>query len=63
MLTDVALKVRKPGPKPFKRSDGGGLFIFVKLNGGKSRSLGCNVNGKQRFFSGGSYLRRLTRGW
>ena len=31
MLTDIALKALKPAPKPYKRSDGGGLFIFVKL--------------------------------
>lgn len=55
MLTDIALKALKPAPKPYKRSDGGGLFIFVKPNGGKFWSLGCNVNGKQKFFSGGSY--------
>ena len=55
MLTDIALKALKPTQKPYKRSDGGGLFIFVKPNGGKFWSLGCNVDGKQRFFSGGSY--------
>ena len=30
MLTDIALKNLKPEAKPYKRSDGGGLFVLVQ---------------------------------
>ncbi|HTU12635.1 MAG TPA: integrase arm-type DNA-binding domain-containing protein [Allosphingosinicella sp.] len=66
MLTDVALKALKTSSKPYKRSDGGGLFIWVKPCGGKFWGLACQVRGKQRFFSGGSYpsvTLREARDW
>ena len=52
MLTDIALRALKAGPKPYKRSDGSVLFIFIKPNEGKFWSLGCNVNGKQKILLG-----------
>lgn len=55
MLTDVALKNMKPAAKPYKRSDGGGLFVLVQPNGRKSWNIACRIDGKQRFLSGGSY--------
>ena len=55
MLTDIALKNLKPGPKPYKRSDGGGLFILVHPNGRKYWRIACRVGGKQKFLPGGSY--------
>lgn len=55
MLTDIALKNLKPEPKPYKRSDGGGLFVIVQPNGRKYWRIACRIDGKQKFLSGGSY--------
>lgn len=66
MLTDVALRALKPESKPYKRSDGGGLFIFVQPGGSKYWGLACRVHGKQKFLSGGSYpavALREARDW
>lgn len=35
MLTDIALKALKRGARPYKKSDGGGLFILVQPDGKK----------------------------
>jgi integrase len=66
MLTDIALRNLKPAPKPYKRSDGGGLFIVVQPNGRKYWGIACRVTGKQKFLSGGSYPEvglREARDW
>ena len=55
MLTDVALKALKPGPKPYKRADGGGLYILVQPNGKKIWRLAYRFAGKQKLLSGGAY--------
>ncbi|MBL0914144.1 MAG: integrase arm-type DNA-binding domain-containing protein [Sphingopyxis sp.] len=55
MLTNVALKALKPGPKPIKKSDGGGLFILVETNGSKLWRFGYRFEGKQKLLSGGRY--------
>ncbi|WP_047236684.1 tyrosine-type recombinase/integrase [Chromobacterium subtsugae] len=34
-LTDVKIRTAKPGPKPIKMTDGGGLYLEVKTNGAK----------------------------
>ena len=36
LLTNVAIKALKPTSKPYKKADGGGLFIFVQPNGSKA---------------------------
>ena len=66
MLTDVALKAFKPESKPFKRSDGGGLFILVQPNGSKLWRFAYRFGGKQQLLSGGQYPRvglRAARAW
>lgn len=55
MLTDIALKALKPESKPYKRSDGGGLFVMVHPRGKKYWGIACRVAGQQKFLSGGSY--------
>ena len=47
-LTDVAVKNAKPGPKPFKLSDGGGLFLEVLPTGGKSWRMKYRINGQEK---------------
>jgi integrase len=66
MLTDIALKNLKPASKPYKKTDGGGLFVVVQPNGRKYWRLACRIAGKQKFLSGGSYPEsglREARGW
>lgn len=55
MLTDVALKKLRTESKPYKRSDGGGLFVIVRPNGRKYWRIACRVGGKQKSLSGGAY--------
>jgi len=55
MLTNVALKALKPAAKPYKKSDGGGLFILVQPNGGKLWRFAYRFDGKQKLLSGGPY--------
>ncbi len=66
MLTDVALKNLKPDSRPYKRSDGGGLFVLVQPNGRKYWRVACRVDGKQKFLAGGAYPEvslREARDW
>jgi hypothetical protein len=39
-LSDLAIKKAKPGPKPYKLADCGGLFLFVTPTRGKLSRLG-----------------------
>ena len=55
MLTDVALKALKPGAKPYKRADEGGLYILIQPNGKKIWRLTYRFAGEQKLLSGGAY--------
>jgi len=55
MLTNVAIKAFKPASKPYKKSDGGGLFLLIQPNGSKSWRFAYRFNGKQQLLSGGPY--------
>lgn len=55
MLTDFAIKALKPGPKPYKRSDGGGLFLLINPNGRKYWRLGYRFEDRQKGLGGGVY--------
>ncbi|MBK6411700.1 integrase arm-type DNA-binding domain-containing protein [Sphingopyxis sp.] len=55
MLTNIAIKALKPASKPYKKSDGGGLFILVQPNGGKSWRFAYRFEGKQKLLSGGPF--------
>jgi integrase len=54
-LTDIALKKLKPADKPYRRSDGGNMFIEVKPNGSKLWRMAYRYNGKQKLMSFGVY--------
>src|SRR5688500_11694335 len=54
-LTDVAVRKSKPGPKPFKVTDGGGLFLLVQPNGSKYWRLAYRFEGKQKLLALGVY--------
>lgn len=55
MLTDTAIRMLKPGNKPLKKADGGGLFILVQPKGPKHWRLAYRFEGKQKLLSGGQY--------
>jgi integrase len=66
MLTDIALRALKPAAKPYKRADGGGLFILVQPSGRKLWRIAFRIEKKQKFLSGGVYPEvsiREARAW
>jgi integrase len=54
-VTDTALKASKPGLRPKKISDGGGLFLLIQPSGGKLWRWSYRFGGRQRTISFGSY--------
>jgi integrase len=55
MLTDTACRNLKPQAKPYKKSDGGGLYLFVKPSGSKHWHMGYRFGGTQKKLSFGPY--------
>jgi integrase len=55
MLTDTACRNLKPQAEPFKKSDGGGLYLLVKSNGSKHWYMGYRFGGRQKKLSFGPY--------
>jgi integrase len=54
-LTDTAIRNAKPGDKPKKLFDGGGLYLEVAPNGGKWWRLKYRFEGKEKRLSLGVY--------
>ncbi|MFA6971276.1 MAG: Arm DNA-binding domain-containing protein [Gallionella sp.] len=54
-LTELAIKNAKPKNKPYKLSDGGGLFLLVQINGGKYWRLTYRFAYKQKTLTLGIY--------
>lgn len=66
MLTNVAINAFKPAEKPYKKADGGGLYLLVQPNGSKIRRFTYRFEGKQKLLSGGHYPQTTllaARGW
>lgn len=55
MLTDLAIRNAKPKLKPYKLSDGGGLYVLVKPSGSKLWQMKYRYLGKEKTFSIGQY--------
>jgi len=55
-LTNVEIQAAKPGPKPFKLSDGGWLFLLVNPNGSKLWRMAYRFDGKEKTLSLGLTL-------
>ena len=47
-LTDTYLRKAKGAAKPFKKADGGGLFILIQPDGKKLWRLSYRFAGKQK---------------
>ena len=54
-LTDVAVKKAKPGARPVRMSDGGGMFLALQPTGGKWWRLKYRFEGKEKLLSLGTY--------
>jgi len=54
-LTDVAIRNAKPGAKPVKMADGGGLFLYITPAGGKLWRLKYRMDGKEKLLAIGAY--------
>ncbi|AWN39520.1 tyrosine-type recombinase/integrase [Methylobacterium durans] len=54
-LTDTKVRQAKPGPKPYKLSDGAGLFLLVNPNGARYWRLKYRTAGKEKLFAVGVY--------
>ena len=54
-LSDAACRAAKPGAKPLKIADAGGLYLFVAPTGGKLWRCDYRQNGKRRTASFGAY--------
>ena len=54
-LADVKIRSLKPGPKPAKHSDGGGLYLVVTPTGGKLWRIDYRFEGKRQTLSLGAW--------
>ncbi len=54
-LTDTKVKTAKPELKPYKLTDGRGMYLLVKPNGSKYWQYKFRINGKQGTYQIGSY--------
>lgn len=54
-LTDTAVRNLKPQEKPFKKTDGGGMYLHVLPTGAKYWRLAYRLDGVQRTFAIGVY--------
>ncbi len=54
-LSDVVCRTSKPREKPFKLSDGGGLYLLVETNGSRLWRHAYRFDGKQKLVALGAY--------
>lgn len=54
-LSDLRIRKAQNRDKQYKVSDGGGVFLFVKLNGGRFWQQKDRFHGKERSLSHGHY--------
>ncbi|KAB2873966.1 MAG: DUF4102 domain-containing protein, partial [Pseudorhodoplanes sp.] len=54
-LSDFAIRKAKPEARPYKLSDGWGLYVLVQPNGAKLWRLKYRFSGKEKLLSFGSY--------
>lgn len=55
MLTDTKIRNTKPGDKPVKLTDGGGLYVEVRPTGAKLWRYRYRIAGKENVFAVGEY--------
>ena len=55
-LTDSQIRNAKPGEKPIKLTDGGGLYLEVRPTGAKLWRYRYRIAGKENVFAVGEYV-------
>ena len=55
LLKDITVKTAKPGTKPQRLNDGGGLYLLIQPNGAKWWRLDYSIGGKRKTLSLGVY--------
>ncbi|KRE92456.1 integrase [Frateuria sp. Soil773] len=55
MLTDTNIRRTKPAAKPLKLSDGGGMYLLIKPDGGRYWRMNYRFEGKQKTLALGVY--------
>src|SRR5262245_24882260 len=55
MLTDAVIRRTRPGLKPIKLSDSGGLFLLIQPNGSKLWRQAYRYAGRQKTLAHGIY--------
>jgi integrase len=55
-LTDAKIRNTKPGDKPIKLTDGGGLYLEVRMTGAKLWRYRYRIAGKENVFAVGEYF-------
>jgi Arm DNA-binding domain len=50
-LTDISCKTAKPKEKPYKKADGGGLYLLIKPNGARHWRLKYRYLGKEKLLA------------
>lgn len=54
-LTDVEVRKAKPAEKPYKMTDGGGLYLLVQPSGAKLWRMKFRLHGKEGLYAIGAY--------
>jgi hypothetical protein len=54
-LTDTTTRSTKPGQKPIRLLDGGGLYLDISQNGGRRWRFKYRIGGKEKRLSPGVY--------
>ena len=54
-LSAVAVKQAKPADKPYKMTDGGGMYLLVDVKGGKYWRMNYRFAGKRKTLALGAY--------
>jgi hypothetical protein len=54
-LTDTKVKTAKPQDKPYKLTDGRGMYLLVNKTGSKYWQYRFRINGKQGTYQIGTY--------
>jgi hypothetical protein len=55
MLTDTNIRKTRPAAKPLKLSDGGGMYLLIKPDGGRYWRMNYRFDGKQKTLALGVY--------
>jgi len=54
-LSDIAIRNAKPGPKPVKMTDGGGMYLLLNPNGSRWWRFDYRFDGRRKTLSMGTY--------